>query len=96
MKEMGLKAYRFSISWSRVFPEGSGTVNEEGLRFYHDLIDELTHAEIEPIVTLYHFDLPLALHNKGGWSNKEDAPDKSANQYLMFIKHRQRAIALAN
>ncbi|MEY8308364.1 glycoside hydrolase family 1 protein [Erysipelotrichaceae bacterium 51-3] len=71
MKQLGLKAYRFSISWSRVFPKGTGQINEEGLEFYHNLIDELCNAGIEPVVTLYHFDLPLALHEKGGWSNPE-------------------------
>ncbi len=71
MKELGLKAYRFSISWSRIFPEGAGKINEQGLQFYEDLIDRLNEAGIAPVVTLYHFDLPLALHEKGGWSNRE-------------------------
>lgn len=65
MKELGLKAYRFSISWSRVFPSGSGKVNDKGLQFYENLIDELLANQIEPIVTLYHFDLPLELQKKG-------------------------------
>jgi 6-phospho-beta-glucosidase len=70
-KEMGLKAYRFSVSWSRVFPKGRGMVNEKGIRFYSDLIDELLQAGIIPILTMYHFDLPQALEEKGGWLNRD-------------------------
>lgn len=84
MKELGLKAYRFSISWSRIFPEGSGKVNEQGLQFYQDLINELLHAGIEPVVTLYHFDLPLALHEKGGWSLRSTVDAFEAYARLMF------------
>ncbi|MEK7270450.1 MAG: GH1 family beta-glucosidase [Planctomycetota bacterium] len=73
MKEMGLKAYRLSISWSRVLPEGTGRVNEAGLAFYERLIDELRAAGIRPFVTLYHWDLPSALQAKGGWQNREVA-----------------------
>lgn len=69
-KEMGLKAYRFSISWSRVIPDGDGEINPQGLAFYRSLIDELHSAGIEPIATMYHFDLPQALQDKGGWSNR--------------------------
>ena len=71
MKELGLKAYRFSISWSRIFPKGKGEINPEGVAFYHTLIDRLVASGIEPVVTLYHFDLPLALYENGGWSNRE-------------------------
>lgn len=73
MKEMGLKSYRLSISWSRVLPEGTGKINEKGLQFYSDLIDELLAAGIEPMVTLFHWDYPLALHHKGGWLNRASA-----------------------
>lgn len=73
MKQLGLKAYRFSISWPRLLPEGTGRVNEAGVQFYSDLIDELLAAGIEPFVTLYHWDLPLRLMEKGGWSNRESA-----------------------
>lgn len=66
MKEIGLKSYRFSISWPRVIPK-EGTVNEKGLAFYSDLVDELLAAGIEPIVTLFHWNLPMWVHEKGGW-----------------------------
>lgn len=71
MKQMGIQAYRFSIDWSRVIPDGVGKVNEKGLQFYSDLINELLENNIEPYVTLYHWELPLALHYKGGWLNDE-------------------------
>ena len=71
MKQLGLKAYRFSVSWPRLLPEGTGDVNEKGLRFYGELVDALLEAGIEPYCTLYHWDLPLALMEKGGWSNPE-------------------------
>ena len=71
MKKLGIKAYRFSISWARVIPEGTGEVNEKGLKFYSDLVDKLLANGIEPIVTLYHWDYPYALHRKGAWLNDE-------------------------
>lgn len=74
MKKIGLKSYRFSVSWPRVIPEGTGRVNEKGLKFYSDLVDALTEAGIEPLVTLYHWDLPLALYRRGGWINPQ-APE---------------------
>lgn len=70
--EMGFTAYRFSVSWSRVFPDGEGAVNEEGLRFYDAVIDELLAKGIEPVVCLHHFDMPLALQEKyGGWLGRQ-------------------------
>lgn len=70
--EMGFTAYRFSVSWSRVFPEGEGAVNEEGLAFYDAVLDELLAKGIEPVVCLYHFDMPLVLQQKyGGWRGRE-------------------------
>ena len=68
MREIGLKSYRFSISWSRVIPE-KGRVNLEGIRFYSDLIDELIASGIEPLVTIYHWDLPVWVQKKGGWQS---------------------------
>ncbi|GCD82723.1 6-phospho-beta-glucosidase [Parageobacillus thermoglucosidasius] len=68
--EMGLKAYRFSIAWTRIYPNGTGERNEKGIEFYHHLINELMKYNIEPIVTMYHFDLPYALQQQGGWSNR--------------------------
>ncbi len=73
MKAMGLRAYRFSISWPRVLPEGTGRVNEAGLQFYSDLVDELLAAGITPMVTLFHWDYPEALMARGGWLNRESA-----------------------
>lgn len=68
MKDMGIKAYRFSISWPRILPDGKGKINPQGVAFYSDLIDELLKNDIEPWVTLYHWDLPLALHmEEDGW-----------------------------
>ena len=71
MKWMGLRAYRFSTSWSRVLPTGVGTVNEAGLEFYDRLIDALLDAGIQPWLTLYHWDMPYELHLRGGWMNPE-------------------------
>lgn len=71
MKGLGVKAYRFSIAWSRLFPAGDTVREERGFDFYNKLIDELVAAGIEPVVTLYHWDLPQALEDKGGWASRE-------------------------
>ena len=71
LAEMGVNAYRFSIAWSRVLPKGTGEINEAGIRFYSDLIDALLSYGIEPYVTLYHWDLPQALFERGGWLSPE-------------------------
>ncbi|WP_294379546.1 glycoside hydrolase family 1 protein, partial [uncultured Clostridium sp.] len=76
MHEMGLKAYRFSISWPRIYPEGNGQVNEEGLKFYENIIDECIKYGIEPMVTIYHWDLPKALQDKyNGWESRNIIDD---------------------
>jgi len=74
MKDMGLKAYRFSLAWTRLLPGGAGAVNQAGIDFYSKLIDELLAAGIDPCPTLFHWDLPLALQEKGGWASA-DMPD---------------------
>jgi beta-glucosidase len=71
MKELGLRAYRFSISWPRVLPHGKGEANPKGLDFYDRLVDALLAARIEPFATLYHWDLPQKLQEQGGWANRE-------------------------
>ena len=71
MRDLGLNAYRFSVSWSRVLPEGRGRVNPAGLGFYDKLVDALLGAGIQPNVTLYHWDLPAALDDRGGWLNPD-------------------------
>lgn len=72
MKALGVKTYRFSIAWSRVFPEGAGKPNPKGLDFYNRLVDELLKNGIEPFATLYHWDLPQTLQDKyGGWESRE-------------------------
>ena len=73
MKSLGLKAYRFSIAWGRVLPEGRGRVNPGGLGFYERLVDKLLEAGIQPMATLYHWDLPAALDDRGGWLNPDVA-----------------------
>jgi beta-glucosidase len=73
MSELGLQAYRFSISWPRVLPDGEGRTNEPGIAFYERLVDALLEDGIEPWVTLHHWDLPLALYEQGGWESPESA-----------------------
>jgi beta-glucosidase len=73
MKDLGIKAFRFSIAWPRVFPTGFGTPNPKGLDFYNRLVDSLLAAGIQPFCTLYHWDLPQALGDRGGWRNRETA-----------------------
>jgi beta-glucosidase len=70
MRDLGLKAYRFSISWPRVLPQGRGTINEKGLDFYSRLVDALLEAGIVPFPTLFHWDLPQRLQDEGGWPNR--------------------------
>ncbi len=84
--EMGLKAYRFSIAWTRILPEGTGAVNPAGIRHYEDVIDECRKYKIEPIVTMYHFDLPYCLEEKGGWSSRETV-EAFAEYAAVLFKH---------
>ncbi|WP_289186550.1 glycoside hydrolase family 1 protein [uncultured Dubosiella sp.] len=71
MAEMGFKAYRFSIAWTRILPKGTGEINQKGIDFYNELIDECLKYGIEPIVTMFHFDMPAALDERGSWGNPD-------------------------
>jgi len=82
MKQMNVFNYRFSLSWSRIFPEGIGKVNHKGVEFYNRVIDFCLNEGIEPWITLYHWDLPLALERKGGWTNREII--KWFSEYVSF------------
>jgi len=73
MKDLGLKTCRFSIAWPRIFPTGTGAPNPQGLDFYHKMIDGLLEAGIQPFCTLYHWDLPQPLQDRGGWENRDTA-----------------------
>jgi beta-glucosidase len=84
MAELGLQAYRFSVSWPRVIPFGAGEVNEPGLAFYDRLVDELLAAGIRPTATLYHWDLPQALQDRGGWADRDTALRFADYAALMF------------
>jgi len=81
MKDLGIKAYRFSIAWPRIIPDGDGKINEKGLDFYERLIDTLIEAGIKPYVTLYHWDYPYELFRKGGWMNPE-----SPKWFLRYVE----------
>jgi beta-glucosidase len=71
MKAIGLKSYRFSIAWARIYPSGSGKINTAGIDFYQRLVDELLGSGIIPMITLYHWDLPQILQDKGGWGQRD-------------------------
>ncbi|HEX5238473.1 MAG TPA: GH1 family beta-glucosidase [Sphingomicrobium sp.] len=73
MKQLGLQAYRFSVAWGRILPDGTGRINEAGIDFYDRLVDQLLANGIEPLCTLYHWDLPSALDDRGGWLNRDIA-----------------------
>ncbi|MCP9486288.1 MAG: GH1 family beta-glucosidase [Gaiellaceae bacterium MAG52_C11] len=102
MRELGLNAYRFSVSWSRVLPEGTGRVNQRGLDFYRQLVEALLEAAIEPALTLYHWDLPQALQDRGGWRNRETVgafveyagvvADALADRVPMWITHNEPSL----
>ena len=71
MAEMGFKTYRFSISWSRIIPEGTGAINPKGIEYYNNVINECLKYGIEPLVTMFHFDMPAALDERGSWGNRD-------------------------
>ena len=73
MAELGAQAYRFSIAWPRILPDGVGAINEKGFDFYDRLLDGLKSRGIKAFATLYHWDLPLALMGHGGWTDRETA-----------------------
>jgi beta-glucosidase len=86
MRDLGLKAYRFSTSWPRVLPGGRGPVNLRGIDFYDQLVDTLLAANIEPFLTLYHWDLPQALQDEGGWENRNTCY-AFADYAALMVKH---------
>ena len=87
IKDLGVKAYRFSIAWPRVFPEGTGAPNPKGLDFYNRLVDELLANDIEPYATLYHWDLPQALQDRvGGWQSSDTS--KAFADYAGYVAER--------
>lgn len=89
MKECGFKAYRFSIAWSRVFPNGTGEVNSKGIEYYDNLIDELLKNDIEPIPTIYHYDMPMVLVERyDGWIDRQSVEDFA--NYAEFIIKRYK------
>ena len=86
MSELGLKTYRFSIAWPRIFPEGTGRQNPKGFDFYDRMLDTLLEAKIAPYCTFYHWDLPQALQDKGGWQNRDTAK-AFANYAAVVAEH---------
>ncbi len=86
MQQLGLKAFRFSVSWSRVFPDGTGTPNPKGLDFYNKLVDSLLAAGVQPYCTLFHWDLPQTLGDKGGWQNR--ATSEAFAEYAGYVAKR--------
>ena len=99
MKDIGLRSYRFSVAWSRIFPSGGGKINTPGLDFYRHLVDELLAAGIAPMITLYHWDLPQSLQDRGGWANRDTVKyfvdyaatmfDKLADRVRLWITHNE-------
>ena len=91
MAEMGLKTYRFSISWPRIIPDGNGEVNEKGLQFYDDLINELVKNNIVPMVTVYHWDMPQALEEQyHGWESRRIVDDFVRYAKVLFERYSDR------
>jgi len=106
MQTLGLNAYRFSIAWTRILPRGRGPVNQAGLDFYSRLVDGLLAAGIAPGVTLYHWDLPQALQDNGGWANRDTAAAfvdyadavsrRLGDRVKLWITHNEPAVATWN
>ncbi|EUJ30395.1 Aryl-phospho-beta-D-glucosidase BglC [Listeria grayi] len=91
MADMGLKAYRFSVAWSRILPTGKGEVNEAGIAFYDNLINELIKHHIEPVLTLYHWDIPQALFDEyGGWESRQVIDDFTNYSKILFERFGDR------
>jgi beta-glucosidase len=90
MKALGLKSYRFSAAWPRIYPDGGSRLNPAGLDFYSSLVDALLEADIAPCLTLYHWDLPQALQDKGGWNNRDTASHFSDYAVTMFERFSDR------
>ncbi|MEK3989136.1 glycoside hydrolase family 1 protein [Robertmurraya sp. FSL R5-0851] len=91
MAEMGMKAYRFSVAWTRILPQGKGEVNEKGLQFYDNLINELVKHNIEPVLTLYHWDLPQSLQDEyGGWESRKIIEDFTNYSTILFKRFGDR------
>ena len=86
MRLLKIRHYRFSVSWSRILPDGTGEVNEEGIRFYRDMITEMKKNGIEPYLTLYHWEMPKALQDRGGWLSP-DSPEWFGN-YAAIVADR--------
>ncbi len=105
MQRLGLQTYRFSVSWPRVIPFGVGEVNAKGLDFYDRLVDELIGAGIAPAVTLYHWDLPQALQDRGGWANRDTAQqfadygsvlyERLGDRVTRWITHNEALVTIA-
>jgi beta-glucosidase len=87
MAALGLESYRFSISWPRVQPDGVGPLNPAGVRFYRRLVEGLLERGIEPAATLYHWDLPQALQDAGGWANRD-----TAERFAEYAQHMAREL----
>lgn len=103
MRDLGLNAFRFSVAWPRILPAGTGQVNARGLDFYDRLVDELLRHGIQPAVTLYHWDLPQALEDRGGWTNRDTVEAFSAyaeilarrlgDRVTLWITHNEPQVA---
>ncbi len=105
MSTLGLRAYRFSVSWPRVFPTGTGALNPKGMAFYERLVEALLTKGIEPVLTLFHWDLPQALQDRGGWPNRDTArhfadyaaavADRLRDRVRYWITHNEPFVAAA-